>query len=204
MPLSLYDEFFRIVGALNEHQVPYAVCGGMAVSLYIKPRATQDIDILLCAADVEKLRPVMEPLGYHVWAPPWTFRDSKLTLHRFIKIFGEEMLVVDVLAGDEPKYQRMVAAAFVAESERGPVRLVQRPDLITLKQARNSLQDQTDIAALQHDENRTNSPRSERPPGFFPADGTGAPANPTQRSPAKRPKKTPAQKRPRSNRPRKA
>lgn len=47
MALDLYTELRRIVQALNEADVHYAVVGAMAVSLYAKPRATQDIDLLI-------------------------------------------------------------------------------------------------------------------------------------------------------------
>jgi hypothetical protein len=206
MPLSLYDEFFRIVGALNEHQVPYAVCGGMAVSLYTQPRFTKDIDILLCAEDIEKMRQTMAPLGYKEWAPAWTFRNSHLTLHRFLHFQEEDFIMVDVLVGEELKYTTMVEHSVLRDTPRGPVRLVRKEDLITLKSARNSLLDQADIAALQNEPDRTNDLRGERPVGLRPEDGlvradsrvSGSPAR--HRKLARKPKKAPAQKRPHAGR----
>jgi hypothetical protein len=199
MPLSLYDEFFRIVGALNEHQVPYAVCGGMAVSLYIEPRFTKDS---------EKMRQTMAPLGYKEWAPAWTFRNSKLTLHRFLHFLEEDFVMVDVLVGEETKYTTMVEHSVLRETPRGPVRLVRKEDLITLKSARNSLLDQADIAALQNEPNRTSDLRSERPVGLRPQDGlvradsrvSGRPAR--QRKLARKSKKAPGKAPPQNiNRP---
>jgi hypothetical protein len=197
MPISLFDEFFRIVAVLNDKQVPYAICGGMAVSLYTEPRATKDIDILLCTKDLEPLRAAITTVGYRQWAPPWTFRSSGLTLNRFLRFDGPEYLVVDVLTGPQSEYEKMVANAIVEQTPQGPVRLVAREDLITLKRARNSLLDQADIAALQNDPRGKNRSRSEQPPGLLHPDGTPAPSTPTPRSPARRrpvakkPKKVP-------------
>jgi len=197
MAISLYEEFFRIVAVLNKKRVPYAICGGMAVSLYTEPRATKDIDILLCAKDLEPLRAAMAAVGYRQWAPPWTFRSSGLTLNRFLRFDGPEYLMIDVLVGSQPEYEKMVANAIVEQTPQGPVRLVARTDLITLKRARNSLLDQADIAALQNDPRGTNRSRSEQPPRFFPPDGALAPPTPVTRSPARRrplakkPKKAP-------------
>ena len=45
--LDLYAELRRIVAALDAAGVPYALAGGLAVSIYTTPRATEDIDLLM-------------------------------------------------------------------------------------------------------------------------------------------------------------
>jgi hypothetical protein len=171
MPLSLYEEFFRITATLNERGVPYAVIGGMAVSLHTTPRFTRDIDVLLCAKDLESLCAAMAVVGYSQWADPWTFLSTNITLHRFLKFSGEDMLMVDVMVGNEPRYDAMVDRAIVRETPSGSVRLACKEDIITLKLGRNSDIDRTDIKALQNEIRATDDPRSKRPVGLRPPDG---------------------------------
>ena len=45
--LDLYAELRRIVAALDAAGVPYALAGGLAVSIYTTPRATEAIDLLM-------------------------------------------------------------------------------------------------------------------------------------------------------------
>lgn len=44
--MELYEEFFRIVQALESGHVPYAVVGGIAMGFHDRPRFTRDIDLL--------------------------------------------------------------------------------------------------------------------------------------------------------------
>ena len=45
--LDLYEEFRAVVTALEDRDIDYAVCGGLAVAVYTEPRATVDIDLLV-------------------------------------------------------------------------------------------------------------------------------------------------------------
>ena len=45
--LDLYDELRNLIAALDEHEIQYALCGGIAMAIYNRPRATVDIDLLI-------------------------------------------------------------------------------------------------------------------------------------------------------------
>ena len=47
MALDLHAELRGIVKALNATEIPYALVGGLAVSIYAQPRATEDVDLLV-------------------------------------------------------------------------------------------------------------------------------------------------------------
>ena len=47
--LDLYDELKAVLSALEKAEVPYALCGGLALAVYGHPRATVDIDLLVPA-----------------------------------------------------------------------------------------------------------------------------------------------------------
>jgi ABC-type phosphate/phosphonate transport system substrate-binding protein len=45
----LITSFKKVVQALDANQVDFAVCGGMAYSILVSPRATIDFDCLIMA-----------------------------------------------------------------------------------------------------------------------------------------------------------
>ncbi len=45
----LLDELSQLISALNENEIEYAVCGGLALAIHGFARATLDIDILIQA-----------------------------------------------------------------------------------------------------------------------------------------------------------
>ena len=44
--MSLRNEMFQLVRALDSANIPYALCGGLAMAVHGWPRATLDIDLL--------------------------------------------------------------------------------------------------------------------------------------------------------------
>ena len=61
---NLFEEFRAVVGALTGARVPYAVCGGIAMSIYSHPRATIDIDLLAQPDAVVEIVDALVPLGF--------------------------------------------------------------------------------------------------------------------------------------------
>jgi len=45
--MNLLDALKKIITALNEQRIEYALCGGLAMAVYALPRATLDIDIMI-------------------------------------------------------------------------------------------------------------------------------------------------------------
>lgn len=152
--MNLYDEFFALIRLLNEAGLRYAVIGGVAMAFHGRPRFTRDIDLLIHPDDLDRARAELRRLGYQETAMPWTFGDSKLTLHRFLKTAGEEHLMVDVLAANTARQQDVIGNAVEAPAPSGVVRVASKRDLIWLKRARGSDQDRVDIKGLRHDKDR--------------------------------------------------
>jgi len=153
--MNLYDEFFTLVEHLENHNIPYAVIGGIAMAFHDLPRFTKDIDLLIPPADLDEIRALFESLGYFESSDPWTFRNTRATLYRFVKTQEQDYMVVDVLVGHEQRHRDIIEQTVVEESEAGPVPIARKDDLIWLKQLRNSDQDQVDIRRLSDDEDRT-------------------------------------------------
>jgi hypothetical protein len=61
--LDLLDEFRRILSALDAEGIEYAVCGGLAVAIHVRPRATIDVDLLLPRHEIERARDAIRARG---------------------------------------------------------------------------------------------------------------------------------------------
>ncbi|OIP91968.1 MAG: hypothetical protein AUK55_10235 [Syntrophobacteraceae bacterium CG2_30_61_12] len=150
--MNLYDEFFLLVRRLNELEIRYAVVGGIALAFHGKARFTRDLDLLVRHEDFDPLAMALSRLGYEETAEPWVLPDTPLTLHRFLKVDGEDELMVDILVAADADHHRVIGNADLADSEVGPVPIATRIDLIRMKRSRNSAQDRVDISALEEND----------------------------------------------------
>ena len=71
--LDLYDELKAVLSALEKAEVPYALCGGLALAVYGHPRATIDIDLLVPSGFVEAAVVSLRPVSFGIDALPKTF-----------------------------------------------------------------------------------------------------------------------------------
>ncbi len=148
MTLDLYTELRRIIQALNEASVPYAVVGAVAVSLYAKPRATQDIDLLIPEAAWEDARPLMANLGYTLLAFPMTVGAGGIRVHRVTKLEGDALLSVDFLVPQSPELIWLLGDRVRATTEGIDLWVIGLRGLRVLKRLRGSAQDLADLEAL--------------------------------------------------------
>lgn len=147
--LDLYDEFRMIIGTLSKSEIDYAVCGGLAVSVYSEPRATVDIDLLIRPDDFERAKASVRDLGYTIEAFPMTFAHGAIEIRRLSKLDPEagDVLTLDLLLVT-PEIVDVWDSRAMVQSEHGPLCLVSRRGLIALKSFRASGQDLDDIERL--------------------------------------------------------
>jgi hypothetical protein len=147
--LDLYDEFRAIVTALSQCEIDYAVCGGLAVSIYSEPRATVDIDLLIRPDDYGSAKGAVGDLGYTIEALPMTFAHGAIEIRRLSKLDPEagDVLTLDLLLVT-PEIADVWDSRAAVQSEHGPLWLVSRRGLIALKSLRSSGQDLDDIEHL--------------------------------------------------------
>ena len=84
--IDLYVELKAVLRALETAGVPYARCGGLALMVYQRPRATVDIDLILPTEITGKCIEVLAPLGFRVHPRPMRFEASGIEIHRFYKL----------------------------------------------------------------------------------------------------------------------
>ena len=159
--MNLFDEFLAIAREFQRAGIPYATVGGVALAIHDEPRFTRDIEILVTPEHLEDARVALQHLSYFESSAPWTFAQTQLTLHRFMKTEGEDFLVVDILCGSHPRHREIVRRATQEPWSGGLASVANKDDLIWMKEQRASEQDRVDIARLRNDQDRKSSPTAE-------------------------------------------
>ncbi len=158
MALDLYDEFRKLIGSLDDHGIDYAICGGMAMAIYDRARATVDIDLLILSESLEDVIAVATALGYTIRGLDMTFSNGAIEIRRVSKIDSKSgnVLSLDLLLVT-PEIRQIWDSRMQADWEGGILSVVSREGLIELKNLRGSLQDHADISALMEDVNDATS-----------------------------------------------
>ncbi len=147
--MDLLVELARIVKAFDENKIDYALCGGLALAVYAKPRATLDIDIMVQADFIGKIKKKAEELGFTVHAAPMKLKGGTVQIHRMTKFDDElgEHLSLDLLVVT-PETKLSWDSRITVEWEEGTLKVLSPKGLIQLKSLRNSGQDKDDIKYL--------------------------------------------------------
>ncbi len=146
--LDLYAELRRLVEALDAAGIPYALAGGLAVSIYTTPRATEDIDLLLAGLDLERVITALHPLGFRQAGRPMAVAGGRLEIQRLTKIEGTDLLPLDLVLPVDPALASLLDDRTLVSLEGRDVWIVGLPALRALKRLRGSARDQADLEAL--------------------------------------------------------
>ncbi|MDZ4164350.1 MAG: DUF6036 family nucleotidyltransferase [Smithellaceae bacterium] len=152
--MDLLEELKKLALKLDQARIDYALCGGLAIAIYAKPRATLDIDIMIDPAFLVKTKEAVKELGFTLSSAPMEFQDGAVIIHRLIKIDKDsgEHLVLDLLIVT-PETKKAWDDRLTVEWEGEPLKVVSPQGLILLKSFRNTGQDQDDIEYLRSLEN---------------------------------------------------
>jgi len=149
--MNLVDELYSVAAALTAAGVRYAVCGGVAVTLYGATRSTKDIDLLVSPADVPRALDAVRPLGYVFPAFPMTFdagTERERHVQRVSKIEGTEHLLLDLLIADAA-FEGALDDRVEVQLPAGRLVVVSRPVLLRMKRLAGRTQDLADLEKLE-------------------------------------------------------
>lgn len=148
--LDLYEELSRLVQALDESNVAYALCGGLAMAVWGVPRATVDIDMVIEPESLSLVEGIAESLQYSIRAHPMSFCSGAIVIHRISKLdpAGGDVLMLDLMLRT-PEIQDVWEARERVRWEAGSISVVSRAGLIKLKRYRSSGTDLDDIRRLE-------------------------------------------------------
>jgi hypothetical protein len=144
--VDFYQELTHLLSALESRHIDYALCGGVALAIHGAPRATQDIDVLVLPADLDRLREAARACGFEFEAVPMDF-SSGITMQRFTKVIEGQPFMLDALLVTGP-LENVWTARQTAAFEGGTVRVVSLDGLISLKLAAGRPQDIVDVQRL--------------------------------------------------------
>ena len=146
--MDLYEELRRIVQGLNRREVRYAVVGGLAVSIYATPRATEDVDLLIASADLNAAVSTLTAIGFRLAGQPMDVARGRLRIQRLIKTEGTDLVPVDLLMPMDRDLARLLDDVSVVDWRGESASVVTVAGLRVLKQLRGSAQDRADLEAL--------------------------------------------------------
>lgn len=149
--MNIVDELHAIATALRAAGIPYAVCGGIAVTAYGATRSTKDIDILISRAHLSAALTAVAPLGYAIPAAPMTFgagTPNERHVQRVNKIVGNEHLVLDLLL-EEAAYAGTLQDRVDVDLPAGAVTFVSRDTLVKMKRLAGRAIDLADLEKLE-------------------------------------------------------
>jgi len=151
--LDLLEEFRSLVAALEAGRVEFAVCGGLAVAVHARPRATLDVDLLLPPDHIDRARQIARGLGYRIETGLLVVRRDVVEMHRMSKpdpesgdLLGLDLLVVTPALESVWETRERVAW------QHGQLPVVSRSGLVAMKRLRGTGQDLDDIRALEEDD----------------------------------------------------
>jgi acetolactate synthase regulatory subunit len=147
--MDILNELKTLINKLDEENIDYALCGGLAMAVYARPRATLDIDILIEPNLLETVKRVTRDLGFTLAASPMELHGGKIRIHRISKVEENtaEILALDLLIVT-PEIGKAWDDRVEVEWEHGTIKVVSPEGLILLKSFRKSGQDQDDIEYL--------------------------------------------------------
>lgn len=148
--MDITEEFTAIIDAMNAEQIPYAVCGGIAVVLYGGTRLTIDIDMLIREEDLDRTKAVVARLGFTIPGGAITFKagtSEEQRLFRVSKVEGEEFLTLDLMLVTPFLGEAWNSRIDVKHGER-PITVIGREGLRTMKLSAGRDKDLLDLKEI--------------------------------------------------------
>ena len=134
----------------RENGIAYCLAGGLAVSLLAKPRATEDVDLIVLLD--ERDFPSFEALvrsRFDVIQVRDVMRFRTASIWRFILGDGNEgMVILDLILAERDEYREAIANAVEIVVDDCRINIITPQDLIAVKQLAGRPVDLMDIEAL--------------------------------------------------------
>ena len=145
---SIQAELQALAARLHAENIPYALCGALALAVHGFPRATLDIDLLALAGSGGRILQCGRALGFTLEAAPMEFAGGTVRIERLSKAVpgNEDVLMLDVLTVS-PEIEREITVETL-DWEGAALQTVDRESLARLKMLRGSTQDVADVEKL--------------------------------------------------------
>ncbi len=150
---DLLIELAQITTSLEENDVEYAVCGGLALTILGFPRATFDIDILIRSESLDESLQLVKPFGYDIHGLDMSFKERAVEIRRVSKIDSDgEVLSLDFLLVT-PQVHDVWEDRRTVNWQGSPMSIVSREGLIKMKELAGRHKDLIDIDRIRNEGN---------------------------------------------------
>ena len=131
---KLYDELRSLIDALDREKIAYALCGGIAMAIHGRPRATVDIDILIEPESLPQILRIAKDLGYTIRGLDMRFPKDVIEIRRVSKIdrATRVVLTLDMILVTDA-IRDVWETRVKANLEGGKLSVVSKEGLIALK-----------------------------------------------------------------------
>lgn len=149
-PLSLADAVPRVADILSRKGHRHALIGGVAIGVWVEPRATKDIDFVISAqlGDVDELLGAARAAGFDVRED----EVERLKRSHMTRIWATDSegdpFMIDLLLNEHPFYASLLARSRSQRLGDCEVRVASSEDLLLLKLLAARPQDAVDAARL--------------------------------------------------------
>ena len=160
---DLFDTLKSLCTLLNDEHVDYCLIGGLAVAILAKPRATEDIDLLILIE--EQQIPSLVGLlhkRFKIIQGKNVMHFKNATICRTILASPSDekggIVVVDFLLADHDTYRETLRNPLFLTVDGEKIPVARPESLIKMKELSNRPQDLLDIAALKEALNDQSDP----------------------------------------------
>lgn len=135
----------------NGANVKYCLAGGLAVGMLSTPRATEDIDLIVCVRTEEHGK--IECILKQKFIIIQNKKPVKLSFGNLWRLIlkqnnGGEIVILDIIMADNLELQNAIETAFTIEFENIPIPVISKENIIKMKSTSLRLKDRADIEAL--------------------------------------------------------
>jgi hypothetical protein len=143
-------ELIALVTALRNANLPFAVCGGLAMAIHGHPRATQDIDILIREENLNEVLEVAKAVGFWIPSGKMPFKAKTplaMEIYRVSKAVGEKLIPLDLMLVS-PALEEVWNGRISGQIGDVDCTVVSADGLIRMKEIAARTQDLADIEKL--------------------------------------------------------
>ena len=150
---TLLDELSNIISALEDGGIEYAVCGGLALTVYGFVRASYGIDVLIRAEPLEKACEAAAKNGFNTRRFDKSPKEGAVEIHRVSKTDDDSGTLPLKFLLVNPKIEDVWKTREKLIWQDKTLWIVSREGLIKIKKLAGRAKDLIDVDRIENEEN---------------------------------------------------
>jgi len=151
---TLREVLKTVVLHLGKLNVPYCLVGGLALGVHAKPRATDDVDLLITCDEknLDRVKKYFQEVFEKEWVSGSILELRKMRIFRVVLDNDKNLdgtILIDFLLAEHDVWREAVEASLEFNLDDVAVRVIKPEDLVLLKTVSGRTQDLADIEAIE-------------------------------------------------------